>query len=168
MKLFVEVDGRRDRAGTIALYDEQRQLMVDPVAGFDSHPAFQFAGTPIIDTSEVFYSGGSQGGIFGVAIMSIAEDFKRGFLAVPGANYSTLLHRSIDFNPFLALLRAVYPDRLDEQLNVALIQQLWDRAEPQGYMNHLGAGDLSSPPVPHEVLIHMSTCDSQVSNLARS
>ena len=32
-------------------------------------------------------------------------------------------------------------------------------------MNHLLAGDLSTPPVPHKVLIHMSTCDSQVSNL---
>jgi hypothetical protein len=141
------------------------RLMVDPVNGFNSDPAFQPGGTPVIDTTEVYYSGGSQGGIFGVAIMSIAEDFKRGFLAVPGANYSTLLHRSIDFNPFLAISRFAYPDRLDEELNIALIQQLWDRAEPQGYMNHLLAGDLSSPPVPHKILIHMSTCDSQVSNL---
>jgi hypothetical protein len=140
--------------------------MGDPIAGFDSHPAFRPGGTPIIDTTEVYYSGGSQGGIFGVAIMSIAEDFKRGFLAVPGANYSTLLHRSIDFNPYLGLLRLSYPDALDEQLLVALSQQLWDRAEPQGYMNHLGAGDLSSPPVPHKVLIHMATYDSEVSNLA--
>jgi hypothetical protein len=142
------------------------RLMLDPVHGFNSDPAFQPGGTGVIDTTEVYYSGGSQGGIFGVAIMSIAEDFKRGFLAVPGANYSTLLHRSIDFNPYLAISRIAYPDRLDEQLNVALIQQLWDRAEPQGYMNHLAAGDLSSPPVPHKILIHMSTCDSQVSNLA--
>jgi len=142
------------------------RLLVDPVNGFNSHPAFQLGGAGVIDTTEVYYSGGSQGGIFGVAIMSIAEDFKRGFLAVPGANYSTLLHRSIDFNPFLAISRVAYPDRLDEELIIALIQQLWDRAEPQGYMNHLVAGDLSSPPVPHKVLIHMSTCDSQVSNLA--
>jgi hypothetical protein len=141
------------------------RLLVDPVNGFSSHPAFSFGGAPAIDTTEVYYSGGSQGGIFGVAIMSIAEDFKRGFLAVPGANYSTLLHRSIDFNPFLAISRGAYPDRLDEELVIALIQQLWDRAEPQGYMNHLAAGDLSSPPVPHKVLIHMSTCDAQVSNL---
>ena len=141
------------------------RLMVDPVHGFNSDPAFQLGGTPVIDTTEVYYSGGSQGGIFGVAIMSIAEDFKRGFLAVPAANYSTLLHRSIDFNPFLAISRFAYPDRLDEQLIIPLIQQLWDRAEPQGYMNHLVAGDLSTPPVPHKVLIHMSTCDSQVSNL---
>jgi hypothetical protein len=49
---------------------------------------------------------------------------------------------------------------------MALLQQLWDRAEPQGYMNHLVRGDLSDPPVPHKVLIHMSTYDSEVSNLA--
>jgi hypothetical protein len=142
------------------------RLMVDPVAGFDSHPAFQFNGTPIIDTTEVYYSGGSQGGIFGIAIMSIAEDFKRGFLAVPGANYSLLLHRSIDFNPYLSLIRVNYPDALNEQLLVALTQQLWDRAEPQGYLNHLVAGDLSTPPVPHKVLMHMATYDSEVSNVA--
>src|SRR5579862_1873354 len=142
------------------------RLMVDPVHGFNSDPAFQLGGGPVIDTTEVYYSGGSQGGIFGVAIMSIAEDFKRGFVAVPAANYSTLLHRSIDFNPFLTISRAAYTDRLDEQIVIALIQQLWDRAEPQGYMNHLVAGDLSSPPVPHKILIHMSTCDSQVSNIA--
>ena len=143
------------------------RLMGDPVAGLNSHPAFQLGagGAGVIDTTETYYSGGSQGGIFGIAIMSIATNFKRGFLAVPGANYSTLLHRSIDFNPYLALIRGNYPDRLDEQLLVALGQQLWDRAEPQGYLSHLVAGDLSSPPVPHKVLIHMATYDSEVSNL---
>lgn len=144
------------------------RLMLDPVLGFNSHPAFAFGepATPIIDTTEVYYSGGSQGGIFGAAIMSIAEDFKRGFLAVPGSNYSTLLHRSIDFNPFLAASRLSYPNRLDEQLILALNQQLWDRAEPQGYMDHLLAGTLSDPPVPHEVLLHMATYDSEVSNVS--
>lgn len=59
------------------------RLMADGVLGFDAHPAFQFGDPPVgvIDTTEPFYSGGSQGGIFGAAIMSIAEDFKRGFLA---------------------------------------------------------------------------------------
>src|SRR4029453_12638023 len=114
---------------------------VDPVNGFNS--ALLFGGAPAIDTTEVYYSGGSQGGVFGAAIMSIAEDFKRGFLAVPGSNYSTLLHRSIDFDPFLAIIRGAYPDALDEQINVAVTQQQWDRAEPHGYLNHLVSGDLS-------------------------
>ncbi len=144
------------------------RLMVDPVNGFNSNPAFQFGpgATGIIDTTEVYYSGGSQGGIFGVAIMSIAEDFHRGFLAVPGANYSTLLNRSIDFNTYLDAIRVSYPDALDEQLLIALAQQLWDRAEPQGYMTHLVSGDLSSPPVPHKVLMHMATYDCEVSNVS--
>ncbi len=144
------------------------RLMADPVLGFNSHAAFQFGDPPvgIFDTTEVFYSGGSQGGIFGAAIMAIAEDFKRGFLAVPGSNYSTLLHRSIDFDPFLAIIRMAYPDRLDEQLNLALTQQLWDRAEPHGYLPHVVAGTLSDPPVPHKVLLHMATYDSEVSNVA--
>jgi hypothetical protein len=144
------------------------RLMADPILGFNGHPAFQFGSPPagVIDTTEAFYSGGSQGGIFGVAVMAIAEDFKRGFLAVPGSNYSTLLNRSIDFNPFLALTRAAYPDALDEQLNLALVQQQWDRAEPHGYLPHLLAGDLSDPPVPHTVLMHMATYDAEVSNVA--
>jgi hypothetical protein len=144
------------------------RLMQDPVYGFDSDPAFLIGdpATPAIDTSQVYYSGGSQGGIFGTAIMSIATNFDRGFLAVPGANYSTLLHRSIDFNPFLQITRLAYPDRLDEQLNLALVQQLWDRAEPQGYYPHLVAGDLSDPPVPHKVLMHMATYDCEVTNVA--
>jgi hypothetical protein len=143
------------------------RLMRDPVAGLGTHPAFQFGDPPvsIIDSTEVYYSGGSQGGIFGGAIMGIAEEFTRGFLAVPAANYSTLLHRSIDFDPYLQLTRGNYPDRLDEQLIIALAQQLWDRAEPQGYLPHIIPGTLSDPPVPHKVLIHMATYDSEVSNL---
>jgi hypothetical protein len=97
--------------------------------------------------------------------MAIAEDFDRGFLAVPAANYSTLLHRSIDFNPFFAILNGSYPDKLDQLLIFPLIQQLWDRAEPNGYLPHIEPGTLSNPPVPHKILIHMATYDSEVSNL---
>ena len=144
------------------------RLLADPVNGFNSDPAFHLGvgGAPVIDTDEVFYSGGSQGGIFGGAIMAIAEDFERGFLAVPAANYSTLLHRSIDFNPFFAIVNATYPDKLDQILIFPLIQQLWDRAEPQGYLPHILPGTLSDPPKPHKILVHMATYDSEVSNVA--
>ena len=144
------------------------RLLDDPVHGFNSDPAFHLGvgGAPVIDTDQVFYSGGSQGGIFGGAIMGIAEDFDRGFLAVPAANYSTLLQRSIDFNPFFALVNGSYPDKLDQMLIFPLIQQLWDRGEPQGYLPHILSGDLSSPPRPHKILVHMATYDCEVSNIA--
>lgn len=143
------------------------KLLADPVAGFNSDPAFQLGanGAGVIDTEQVFYSGGSQGGIFGGAIMALTEEFERGLLAVPAANYSTLLQRSIDFQPFFVLLRANYPDALDRTLAYPLIQQLWDRAEPNGYLPHILPGDLSDPPFPHKILIHMATYDSEVSNL---
>jgi len=97
--------------------------------------------------------------------MAITEEFDRGFLAVPAANYSTLLQRSIDFRPFFMLLQASYPDVLDRTLIYPLIQQQWDRAEPNGYLPHILPGDLSDPPFPHKILIHMATYDSEVSNV---
>jgi len=143
------------------------RLLGDPVNGFDSDPAFRLgaSSTPIIDTSEVYYSGGSQGGIFGLTVMAVAENFSRGFLAVPGANYSTLLHRATPFRLFLDLLDVSYPDKLDQQILVGLAQQLWDRADPIAYLPHILPGTLSTPPHPHKVLLHMARCDSQVSNL---
>jgi hypothetical protein len=144
------------------------RLLGDPVNGFNSHAAFRrgVPEVPLIDTSEVYYSGGSQGGIFGLTIMAVSEVFERGFLAVPGANYSTLLHRAVPFRIFRDLLHVAYPDPLDEQVLVALAQQLWDRADPIAYLPHVLPGDLSSPPFPHRILMHMARCDSQVSNLA--
>jgi hypothetical protein len=143
------------------------RLLLDPVNGFNSHPAFRFGvpATGIIDTTEVYYSGGSQGGIFGLTVMAVAENFSRGFLAVPGANYSTLLHRATPFRLFLDLLDVSYPDKLDQQILVGLAQQLWDRADPIAYLPHILPGTLSTPPHPHKVLLHMARCDSQVSNL---
>ena len=46
------------------------RLMIHP-HGFVADPAFQDAsGNPVIDTSDVFYDGNSQGGIFGGTVMA--------------------------------------------------------------------------------------------------
>jgi len=142
--------------------------MVDPVAGFDSHPAFRFgpARTGIIDTADVYYAGASQGGIFGLTLMSTAEDIRRGVLFLATANLSTLSHRSFVNSAFLTLLRRSYPDRLDEQILIVIMQQSWDRVKPNGYLTHLVPGDLSSPPAPRDVIIVMATYDSDIPNIA--
>ncbi|HJQ85083.1 MAG TPA: hypothetical protein VKA21_13450, partial [Candidatus Binatia bacterium] len=73
------------------------RLMIHP-SGFVSNAAFQDSSTAaVIDTSDVFYDGNSQGGIFGGTVMAIAQDITRGVLGVPGMNYSLLLTRSSDF-----------------------------------------------------------------------
>ncbi len=66
---------------------------------------------PLIDTRRLYYSGGSQGGISGGALTAVAPDFTRSVLIVPAMNYSLLLTRSIDFDPFAAVLYPVLSGR---------------------------------------------------------
>ena len=49
-------------------------------------------------------------------------------------NYSTLLDRSVDFDQYAEVLRAAYPNSLDQQLVFGVLQMLWDRGETSGYV----------------------------------
>jgi len=136
--------------------------------GFASNAAFKDAmGNPVIDTSNVFYDGNSQGGIFGASVMAIAQDITRGVLGVPGMNYSTLLQRSTDFALYAMFLYPAYPNELERPLIFSLIQMLWDRSDPNGYASHLtGTRAPLLPNTPaHAVLLHEAFGDFQVANV---
>ena len=137
-------------------------------SGFRSHAAFQDgAGNPVIDPTEVYYDGNSQGGIFGGALMTFAQDITRGVLGVPGMNYSTLLQRSTDFALYAAILYPAYPNELERPLIFSLIQMLWDRSDPNGMIAHLTGTRLALlPNTPaHKVLLHEAFGDFQVANV---
>jgi hypothetical protein len=141
------------------------RLMIH-ASGFTSHAAFQdSSGNPVIDTSDVFYDGNSQGGIFGGTVMAIAQDITRGVLGVPGMNYSLLLTRSVDFDGYEPFLNTNYPNRLHRPLLLALIQMLWDRSDPNGYAHHMTTDPLPNTP-PHQVLLHEAFGDHQVTIVA--
>ena len=112
------------------------RLLRDP-KGFANDPAFQKDGKPVFDRSAVFYDGNSQGGILGGVVMATSKDIERGALGSLGMNYSTLLTRSTDFDPYALPLYASYTDPLDRQLAFSLIQMVWDRSENNGYAAHL-------------------------------
>ncbi len=134
--------------------------------GFVSDPAFQDSfGNPVIDTSDVFYDGNSQGGIFGGTVMAISQDITRGVLGVPGMNYSLLLTRSTDFTLYKAFFYPAYTNEMHRPLGLALIQMLWDRSEPNGYAHHMTDDPLPNTP-PHDVLLHVAFGDHQVANLS--
>jgi hypothetical protein len=133
--------------------------------GLASHPAFEYSSISTIDPSEVFYYGNSQGGIFGGTVMALSQETTRGVLGVPGANFSTLLQRSIDFNPYFALLRTNYPNDVDRAMTYPLLQQLWDKSEPNGYYHRTVSNPLPNTPA-HKVLVHMATSDDEVANIA--
>ncbi len=132
--------------------------------GLVSHPAFQLDGQPLIDTQELYFYGISQGGIEGGLYMALAPDTVRGVLGVGAMNYSLLLQRNTGFSPFQILLNPSYPDELDRALLLGLTQQLWDRAEPQGYLPHLLADPLPATPA-KKTLMQIGIYDSQVTNI---
>lgn len=118
-----------------------------------------------IDGAQRYYFGGSQGGILGASIMALTTDIERGLLAVPGQSYNLLLNRSVNFDEFAPQFYGNYNwNALDVQMNLALIQGLWDRAEPTGYSKYIRTNLLPGTPA-HEVLIQVSKADHQVTNL---
>jgi hypothetical protein len=169
------------------------RAMIHP-NGLATDPAFRDAdGNPVISGDRLFYDGNSQGGILGGALTAVAPDFDRAVLGVPAMNYSTLLQRSVDFEPyaegkftseicglFPSPLKEVcgaapedtplglydnYPNELERPLIFSLIQLLWDRGEANGYAQHMTGDPLANTP-PHDVLLHVAFGDHQVANVA--
>ncbi|MET0306816.1 MAG: hypothetical protein ABW196_11420 [Solirubrobacterales bacterium] len=140
------------------------RAMINP-SGFTTSPAFHQDGTlasgPVFDTSELFYNGNSQGGIMGGALTAVAPDFTRASLGVPAMNYSVLLPRSVDFDPFAQVFYPSYPNETARPLALGLIQMLWDRGDPNGYAQRMTADPLPGTPA-HQVLMNVAFGDHQV------
>jgi hypothetical protein len=136
------------------------RLMIHP-DGFDSDPALGGK----IDTERLFYDGNSQGGIYGGTLTAVSPDVQRSVLGVPGMNYSTLLTRSVDFDQYGEVLYASYPKEIERPLLFSLIQQLWDRSDPNGYAQHMTTMPYPNTPV-HTVLMQTAVGDHQVANVA--
>ncbi len=137
--------------------------------GFSTHPAFHVNGTlntpSVINRSQLYYDGNSQGGIMGGALTAISPDFTRAALGVPAMRYSLLLPRSIDFDTYAAVFYPAYPDELARPLILSLAQMLWDRGEPNGYARRMTDTPLPNTPR-HKVLLNVAFGDHQVSNWA--
>jgi hypothetical protein len=138
------------------------RLMRGP-QGFAGNQAFQQAGHSVLDTSHLYYDGNSQGGIEGGLTTAVAPDFTRAVLGVTGMDYGNLLvQRSTDFAPFKAILDNVYPDQSLYPVILDVIQQLWDRGDPDGYAQQMTSHPLPDTPA-HVVLMQQAYGDFQVS-----
>jgi hypothetical protein len=130
--------------------------------GLCTNAAFQVGGQCILDRSELYYDGNSQGGINGGALVALSPDIKAGVLGVPGMNYSTLLQRSVDFDTYAPLLYNSYPGSLDQQFVLSMVQMLWDRAENDGYAWSLAPGKNLPGTPPKRLLLTPAFGDHQV------
>jgi hypothetical protein len=134
------------------------------MGSFASDPNVTWSGVSMIDPTLRFYRGDSQGGIFGGTFMALSTDITRGLMGEPGAPYNLLLNRSADFSGFLLFLRLGYPNGLDVQLVIDIMDLLWDRAEPDGYVSYIRQNMLPGTPA-HDVLIVDAIGDHQVTPL---
>ncbi len=163
LSAFSTIPDRGQQAMLDALF--LGRLLTDP-AGFVADPAFRVGSAPLVDTAApLVYYGNSQGGIQGGALTAVSNEFTRAVLGVPGMDYSLLLNRSVDFAPFAAILDGSYPDRLVQQIGLALIQMLWDRSEADGYAEFMTDDPLPRTPA-HQVLLEEAFGDHQVANVA--
>ena len=145
------------------------RLMIHP-QGFPARPEFQVdkgAGPKtFIDTTRAYYDGNSQGGIYGGTVMAVAPDVDDGVLGVPGSNYSTLLSRSVDFALYSLPLYTAYPSEYERPLLLSVIQLLWDRGDPNGYVNSLRRGHELPDTPKHRVMYQVAFGDHQVANVS--
>jgi hypothetical protein len=135
--------------------------------GFLADPAFRLddgegGTTPVFDNSEIFYDGNSQGGIQSGALAAFSQDITRFVMGVPGMNYSTLLKRSVDFDPFNDLLGGVYKEPLERVLLLSISEIMWERVEANGHVYHLVEDTYPGTP-PKKLLFHVAFADHQVS-----
>ena len=141
------------------------RLMINS-QGFASSPDFQLGGRPAIDTSNLYYNGNSQGGIMGGVTLAVSPDVRRAVLGVTGMDYGNLLlARSTDFSTFSEFLGFTYPDASMYPVILDLLDQLWDRGDPDGYAPYMTSHPLPGTPT-HQVLMQIAYGDFQVSMYA--
>jgi hypothetical protein len=120
-----------------------------------------FNGKKTINPELRSYTGNSEGGIFGTVYMAVSQDVERGVLGVPGGPYGLLLPRSRDFMAEYTAIKALYPDPVDRISLIQVMQMLWDRAEPSGYMRAIRDELLPNTPK-HQTIFQYGLSDAQV------
>ena len=155
----------RSMQGLINFLYLGRWMISQAAGGMNSTNEFKPSSGVLADPNQqLYFLGGSQGGIMGTALTALAPDFKRAYLAVPAVGYSTLLNRSAAFQIFGPPVRLGYPDPATQQILLTLAQTLWDRGEGGGYVHHVTTDALPDTPT-HKVLMLEAFGDHLVSNI---
>lgn len=170
---LLTIANRGDMGDFVQLTDRLQQGILNALVAartmrgsLAADPAIALEGSSPIDTDrEVVFVGQSQGGILGGTYMSLTTDVSRGVLMVPGQGYSFLLQRNRGgWDQFSPVFERNYGP-IEIQQCLALMQLLWDHAEPSGFTPYLRNDRFEGTP-PHEVLMVVAINDHQVTPLA--
>ena len=128
-------------------------------------PALHVNNTNIVDTSQVYYFGISDGGIQGTTFLALSQDVPRGVLNVPGCQWSSMMYRSADFDVVQQFLQIILPDPYDQQILLAMTQPDFDFTDPASFAPHLLGTPLPNTPV-KQILVQEAINDAEVPNIA--
>jgi pimeloyl-ACP methyl ester carboxylesterase len=81
---------------------------------------FQLNGQSVIDTSNIFYVGGSLGGNMGNTFMAYDPNITKGVLAVPGGNWWLMIERSTAWALLVGAAQGAYDDPEEYQLALSM------------------------------------------------
>ena len=151
--------------------DKLQQAIVDFIAlenairgPMRTAPEFQYMGQQVIDPTQLYYLGGSLGGIMGNTFMAYDETIRKAVLAVPGGNWSMLFERSAAWTLLQGAAQGSYPDLALGQMLIAFMGMTLEGVDP------LTTAELVriDPPAanPRQVLLWEAIGDSLVTNIA--
>ncbi len=121
-------------------------------------------GQSILDGEQVHYMGISNGGTQGLTIMTASPFFRRGVLVVPGAGWTHMLQRAVQWNSMGTVFANQFEDPRDLQLVMSLLQPLFDPIDALNWVEHLAQDRLEGRPAV-EVTLHEAVGDCQVANM---
>ncbi|MCA9690815.1 MAG: hypothetical protein KC636_14505 [Myxococcales bacterium] len=119
----------------------------------------------LIQPGEVFYLGGSQGGIMGGTVVGTSPNLHHGALVVGAANYSLMVWRSAAFAEVNEIWKTAQPDQVLREQLFAIYQSAFDFSDPLTYAEQV-MGDPLQPGPAKALLFIESIGDSQVPNIA--
>ena len=122
------------------------------------------AGDPILDGDNVHYMGISNGGTQGLVIMTASPFFERGVLDVPGGGWTHMLQRAVQWNTMGTAFSSQYDDPRELQLEMSLLQLVFDPIDSLNWVEHLAKDRLPGRP-PVRVSLQEAVGDCQVSNM---
>jgi hypothetical protein len=114
-----------------------------------------------IDTTRAYYDGNSQGGIYGGTVMAVAPDVDTASSACPASTTPRCCAQR-RLRLYSVPLYTTYPSEYERPLLLSVVQILWDRADPNGYVNALAPGHELPDTHPHRVMYQVAYGDHQV------
>jgi hypothetical protein len=138
------------------------QIVRGPMA---TAPEFQFGGHSVVDPTQVYYLGGSLGGIMGATFMAYDPNILRGGLGVPGGAWSLLFERSTAWTALQGAALGSYPEQQDYQQLIALLGMRLEPVDPITTAAHVLADPLPNTPV-KQLDLYEAIGDCLVTNLS--